>query len=182
MDDGQTKILYAPSVPTIFPQMQKSFPSVLPKSVYPVSLRMYNKSAQRKSAKHKKTHVAKFQSEFCLLSLKRTTWKQKRDILASDKAYSSSKLLFFPSLSICFDMEQFVLVLAFVFNIYLITQSVTKQKLPKYQPSQKPTYQTDSLKKEINKKLFSKAGSLADKILSCPRIKLSISQIFFWMV
>ena len=37
----------------------------------------------------------------------------------------------------------------------------------------------DSLKKVINKKLFSKADSLVDKILSCPRIKLSNSQVLF---
>ena len=73
-------------------------------------------------------------------------------------------------------MDQFVLVPAFVYNKSLITQSVTKQKLPKYQPSQNPTCQIDSLKEEINKKLFSKADSLVDKILSCPRIKLSNSQ------
>ena len=58
----------------------------------------------------------------------------------------------------------------------LITQSVKKQEIPKYQPSQNPTYQIDSLKKEINRKLFSKADSLVDKTLSCPRIKLSNSQ------
>ena len=69
-------------------------------------------------------------------------------------------------------MDQFVLVLASVYNKSLITQSVTKQELPKYQPSQNPTYQIDSLKKEINKKLFSKADSL-DNISSSPRIKLS---------
>ena len=73
-------------------------------------------------------------------------------------------------------MDQFVLVPASVYNKSLVTQSVTKQELPKYQPSQNCTYQIDSLKKEINKKLFSKADSLADKILSCPRIKLSNSQ------
>ena len=73
-------------------------------------------------------------------------------------------------------MDQFVLVPASVYNKSLITQSVTKQELPKYQPSQNPTYQIDSLKKERNKKLFSKANSLVDKILSCPRIKLSNSQ------
>ena len=39
--------------------MQKFFPSVLPKRVYPVSLRMHNKSAQRKPAKHKKTSRGK---------------------------------------------------------------------------------------------------------------------------
>ena len=73
-------------------------------------------------------------------------------------------------------MDQFVLVPASVYNKILVTQSVTKQDLPKYQPSQNPTYQFDSLKKEINKKFFSKADSLVEKILSCPRIKLSNSQ------
>ena len=73
-------------------------------------------------------------------------------------------------------MDQSVLVLASVYNETLTTQSVTKQELPKYQPSQSPTYQIDSLKKEINKNLFSKADSLEDNILSSPRIKLSNSQ------
>ena len=71
-------------------------------------------------------------------------------------------------------MEQFVLVPDSVYNESLTTQSVTKQELPKYQPSQKPTYHIDSLKKEINKN-ESKADSLVDEILSCPRIKLSNS-------
>ena len=73
-------------------------------------------------------------------------------------------------------MDQCVLVPASVYNKSLITQSVTKKELPKYQPSQNPTYQVDSLKKEISKKLFSKADFLVDKNLSCPRIKLSNSQ------
>ena len=72
-------------------------------------------------------------------------------------------------------MQQFVLVPASVYNKSLITQSVTKHELQNCQPLQTPTYQIDSLKKEI-KKLFSKADSLVDKILSCPRIKLSNSQ------
>ena len=71
-------------------------------------------------------------------------------------------------------MEQLVLVPAFVYN--KSAQSVTKQELPKYKAEQPPTYQIDSLKKEINKKLFSKADPLIDKILSCSRIKLSNSQ------
>ena len=73
-------------------------------------------------------------------------------------------------------MDQFVLVPASVYNKSLVTRSVTKQELPKNQPSQNPTYQIDSLEKEINKKSFSKADSLVDKMLSCPRIKLSNSQ------
>ena len=76
-------------------------------------------------------------------------------------------------------MDQFVLVLASVYNKNLFTQSVTKQELPKYQSSQNPTYQIDSLKKVINKKLFSKADSLVNKRLSHPRIKLSKSQTLF---
>ena len=71
-------------------------------------------------------------------------------------------------------MKQFVLVLASVYNRSLITQSVTKQELPKYQALENATYQIDSLKKEI-KNIFYKADSL-HKILSCPSIKLSISQ------
>ena len=73
-------------------------------------------------------------------------------------------------------MDKFVLILTSVYNKSLTTQSFTKQELPKYQPSQNPAYQIDSLKKEINEKLFSKADFLVDKILSCPRIKLSNSQ------
>ena len=78
-----------------------------------------------------------------------------------------------PSLIICLDMEQFVLVSASVYNKSV---SVTKQELPKYKAEQPPTYQIDSLKKEVNKKIFCKADSLVDKILSCSRIKLSNSQ------
>ena len=55
LDDEHTKSLYFPSVPIVFPQMQRSFPSDLSKRVYPISLRKHNKSAQRKPAKQIKT-------------------------------------------------------------------------------------------------------------------------------
>ena len=71
-------------------------------------------------------------------------------------------------------MEQFVLFPASVNNKSV--QSVTKQELPKYKAEQPPTYQIDSLKRDINKKLSGKADALIDKILSCSRIKLSNSQ------
>ena len=73
-------------------------------------------------------------------------------------------------------MEQFFLVSDSVYNKSVNTQTVTKQKLPKYKAEHPPTYQIDSLKRDINKKLFGKADSLIDKILSCPRIKISNSQ------
>ena len=61
----------------------------------------------------------------------------------------------------------------------MTTQSVTKQEIPKYKAEQPPTYEIDSLKRDINKKFFGKADSLIDKILSCSRIKLSNSQTIF---
>ena len=64
-------------------------------------------------------------------------------------------------------MEQFVLVPASVYNKSVTTQSVTKQELPKYKAEKPPTYQIDSLKRDINKKLFGKADPLTDKTLSC---------------
>ena len=76
-------------------------------------------------------------------------------------------------------MYQFFPVPASVYNKSLITQSVTKQELPKYQPLQNPRYPIDSLEEEINKSLFSKADSLVDNVFSCPRIKLSSSQTLF---
>ena len=48
-------------------------------------------------------------------------------------------------------MEQFVLVPASVYNKSLNEQSVTKQELPKYQPSQITSRQIDSFKNEANK-------------------------------
>ena len=73
-------------------------------------------------------------------------------------------------------MEQFVLVPASVYSKSVTTQSISKQKLPKLKAEQPPTYQIESIKKDINKKLFGKANTLIDKILSCSRIKLSKSQ------
>ena len=73
-------------------------------------------------------------------------------------------------------MEQFVLVPASLLNKLNTTKSTTlKVDLPKYQPQQNPTSQVNSLKKDINKKLFAKADSLVDKHLASPRIKLSLS-------
>ena len=75
-------------------------------------------------------------------------------------------------------MEQFVLIAASVYNNSknLKTQTVKKQKHPKYQAEQKPTYQTDSSKKkETKQKLFAKAHTLVDKNFSCPHVKHSNS-------
>ena len=54
LDDEHTKSLYSPIVRIAVPQMQKPPSSVLPKRVFPVSMRMQSKSIQRKLANHKK--------------------------------------------------------------------------------------------------------------------------------
>ena len=96
LDDEHTKAFYSPSVPIIFPQMQKGFPSVLPKRVCPVSLRMHNKSAQRKAAKHNKTSrdkvskqsLAFFSETYNLEAKKRPSGVRKR-LTAHQSFYSS---------------------------------------------------------------------------------------------
>ena len=79
-------------------------------------------------------------------------------------------------------MEQFVLVPASVYNKRLITQSVTKQELPKYQPLQNPTYHIDSLKKEMNKKFVfqSRLFSRQDFVLSTYQALNFTNFIFRW--
>ena len=68
LDDEHTKSLYSPSVPIAFPQMQKSLSSVLPKRVYPFSMRMHSESTQRKLANHKKTSRGNV-SRRCLVTI-----------------------------------------------------------------------------------------------------------------
>ena len=73
-------------------------------------------------------------------------------------------------------MQQFVHVYASVYNKSLIAQSITKQELSKNQLLQNPLFPISSLKKELNKKLFAKAESIVNKILSRPCLKLPNSQ------
>ena len=177
LDDKHTKSHYSPNVRIIFPQMQKPFSSVLPKRVYLVSLRMLNKSAQRKPAKHRKHHMAKFQSEVRLLSPKHTAWKQRREILASERRLQLFKVITPPVIKqlswygavcprSCFCVQQ-------KFD-YPVSYKAGTSKVSTFTKSNVQswfTYEGDKQKR------FSKADSLVDKILFCPRIKLSNSQI-----
>ena len=83
LDDEHTKSLYSPSVPIAFPQMQKSLSSVLPKRVYPVSMRMHSKSTQRKLANHKKTSRGKVsrQSVATIAKMNNLEAKKKRSVV-----------------------------------------------------------------------------------------------------
>ena len=135
---------------------------------------MHSKSTQRKLASHKKISgsIVSRRSLVTLVKKNNLEAKKKRSVVRKRIAtYWPS--LHPPSLTICINMEQFVLVLGSVYNKSVTTQSLTKQELPKYKAEQAPTYQTDSLKRDINKNLFDKADTPIDKILSCSRIKLS---------
>ena len=85
LDDEHTKSLYSPSVPIAFPEMQKSLFSVLSKRVYPLSMRMHRNLLKGNLQTIKRHHVVKFQDEVWILSLKRTTGKERRNVLSSEK-------------------------------------------------------------------------------------------------
>ena len=78
LDDEHTKSLYSPSVPLAFPQVQKPLSSVLHKRVYPVSMRMHNKSTQRKLASHEKTSGGKVLRRSLVTVAKKNTLEAKK--------------------------------------------------------------------------------------------------------
>ena len=78
LDDEHTKSLYTPSVLIAFPQMQKSHSSVLPKRVYPVSMRMPSKSTQKKLASHKKTSRGKVSRRSLVTITKKNNLEAKK--------------------------------------------------------------------------------------------------------
>ena len=91
LDDENTKSCYSPSVPIAFPQMRKPLSSVLPKRVYPFSMRMHSKSAQRKFASHKKTSRGKFSRRSLVTIAKKNNLeaKEKRSIVRKGIATNS---------------------------------------------------------------------------------------------
>ena len=96
LDVQHRKFFYSPSVLIFFPQMQRSFPSVLPKRVYPVSMRMHKQSTQWKPAKNKRTSRGKvskrssttFSKTYNLEAKKRYSGVRKR-LTAQYNYYSS---------------------------------------------------------------------------------------------
>ena len=81
LDDEHTKSLQPPSVPIVFQQIQKYFPSVLPKKAYQVSLRLQSKSDQGKSTEDEMTSRAKISEQDLIVLFKLNT-------LAAEKQFS----------------------------------------------------------------------------------------------
>ena len=94
LDDEHTKSLYSPSVPITFAQKQKSLPksSVLSKRVYPFSMQMHSKSAQRRLASHKKTSGGKVSRRSLVTIAKKNNLeaKKKRSFVRKSFATNSS--------------------------------------------------------------------------------------------
>ena len=84
-DDERTKSPYSTSVPIAFPQMQKSLSSVLPKEFIRFLCECIVNLLTGNLQAIERHHVVKFQDEVWLLLLKRTTWKQRRNVLSSEK-------------------------------------------------------------------------------------------------
>ena len=61
MDDAQTKSLYSPSIPALFPRMQKSVSKNLFKRNYPICQRVHRQPAARKLVRSKKKTRPKVQ-------------------------------------------------------------------------------------------------------------------------
>ena len=92
LEDEHTKSLYSPSVPIAFPQMQKPLSSVLPKRVYPLSMRMHSKSTKRKFAGYKKTSCGKVSRRSLATITKKNNLeaKKKRSVVRKRNATISS--------------------------------------------------------------------------------------------
>ena len=79
LDVEHSNSLYSPSVPIAFLQMQTSLSSVLPKRVYPVSMRMHCKSAQRKLANRKKTSRGKISRRISVSIARKNNLEAKKN-------------------------------------------------------------------------------------------------------
>ena len=92
LEDEHTKSLHSPSIPIIFHKCKnlflQSFPEEFIRFLCECIMNLLKGNLQR----IKKHHMAKFQSEVRLLPLKRTTWKQRRDILASQRGLQLIKV------------------------------------------------------------------------------------------
>ena len=85
LEDEHKKSLYSPGILALFLRMQNSVSEHLSKKIYPISQRVHRQPAARKLVKVKRSHVLKYRDEIHKLFLKRTTWKQRRSLLSSQK-------------------------------------------------------------------------------------------------
>ena len=172
-----TQNLHSPGVPIIFPQMQKSFLSDSSKRVYPVSLRMLSKSAQRKHAKHKKVSFDKISKRsLAVIHVDNNLEANNRHFvvrkrLAAKKVitpYVISLLSWYGAVCsrACFCVQQQEIE-------YSVSYRAEISEVSSWAKSRVPNWLAE---KEVKIIFFLRADSLVNKVWSCPRIKLSKPQ------
>ena len=104
---------------------------------------------QGKLSEVKRSLVLKCRDKINELPSKRTIWKQRRSLFSPQKGLLLINTISSSSLTICFEMEKFVLVVLSVYNSNNNPTILTKQEQPKYKPEQTPTYHKDTLKRKL---------------------------------
>ena len=85
LDDEHTNLFYSPSVPIASHKWKSHFLQSCPKEFIRFLCECIVNLLKGNLQAIKRHHVVKFQDEVLLLSLKRTTWKQRRNVLSSEK-------------------------------------------------------------------------------------------------
>ena len=89
-DYEYTKSLYSPSIPTLFPGMQKSVSKNLSGRIYPRFLsKCIVNLLQGNLSEVKRSYALRYRDKIHELSLKTLTWKQRIILLSSQKDYCS---------------------------------------------------------------------------------------------
>ena len=163
--------------------MQKFFPSILSKNVYPGSLRKHIKAAQRKPTRHNNNSRGKCSQRFLVALSDENNLEAKtrhpglRKKIATNKSQHSSqhfRLSWYGAVCYCscFCVQQQELH-------FLVLYKAKSSKLAGWAKSHVPNWFAEE---EFEKKVFfANANFLVDKILCCPRIKPSKSQIFMML-
>ena len=80
LDNEHTKSLYSPRVPIFFSQLQNAISPIVSKRFFRFLSECIVNILQGNLQRVKRHHVIRYKRELHLLSLKRTTWKQRRDL------------------------------------------------------------------------------------------------------
>ena len=92
LDDEHSKLLYTPSIPALFPRMQNSVSQTCPKEFIRFLIKCINNLLQGNLSEAERSHVQKYIDKIQKIqepSLKRSTWKQRRSHLWSQKEFCS---------------------------------------------------------------------------------------------
>ena len=96
LDDEHTKSLYCPSIPALFPRMQKSVSKNLSKRIYPISQQVHRQPAARKLVRGKKKTRPKVQRQNSRTDFKKNNLEATKKSPSDAKRISAHKKNNFP--------------------------------------------------------------------------------------